>query len=333
VKKKALIALGSGIFVILAVLAFFLLTKSGNPERVEKVRVGVFADSICSLVYIAQEQGFFKRHGLDLAIENYQAGVFAVDDLLAGKLDLATATEFVLALKGLKAADLRAVGTISETDTVKVVAGRDRGVEKPEDLRGKLIGTTKNTVSEFFLHTFLSFNGILPAEVRMVDLKPSEIVTALSEGKIDAASCFTPFAETVEKNLAEKAISWSAQGGQNYFFLMITREELIRSRPQMVTGLLKGLLEAEAFLKNHEKQAQNIVERVLGLDHEVVLNNWAKTRFRVRLDQNLLTLMEDEARWAMRSKLVEGEKIPNYFSFLHLEGLKKIKPEAVSVIH
>jgi NitT/TauT family transport system substrate-binding protein len=51
----------------------------------------------------------------------------------------------------------------------------------------------------------------------------------------------------------------------------------------------------------------------------------------VRLDQELLTLMEDEGRWAVRNKLAEAEKIPDYSTFLYAGGLKKIKPEAVGV--
>ena len=34
----------------------------------------------------------------------------------------------------------------------------------------------------------------------MVDLKPAEIVAALSEGKIDAASCFSPCSDAIKKN-------------------------------------------------------------------------------------------------------------------------------------
>jgi hypothetical protein len=40
--------------------------------------------------------------------------------------------------------------------------------------------------------------------------------------------------------------------------------------------------------------------------------------------------MEDEGRWAIRNKLAGAEKIPDYSTFLYLEGLRKIKPEAVS---
>ena len=52
---------------------------ASEQERIEKVRIGVFADSVCALVYVAQQEGFFKRHGLDVTIENYQAGAYAVN--------------------------------------------------------------------------------------------------------------------------------------------------------------------------------------------------------------------------------------------------------------
>jgi ABC-type nitrate/sulfonate/bicarbonate transport system substrate-binding protein len=317
----------------LAALSLSACTKQGGPGEIEKIRLGVSIDPVSALVYIAQEQKMFKRHGLDASLLTYQTGAYAMNDLLTGKVDVVTASGFVLVLQGFKRDDLRILATISSSDNVELVARKDRKIEKPEDLRGKRVGVSKATIAEFYLGTFLSFSGILPSEVRTVDLKPSDIVTALSEGKIDAASCFAPFSDAARKNLAANAVSWSAQGGQDYYFLLITTAELIKIRPRVVEGLLRGVLAAEDYLKKHESKAQSIVERTLNLDREAVRNTWSKTRFRVRLDQDLLTLMEDEARWAIRNRLVDAKKIPNYFPFLHLEGLEQIKPEAVGVIH
>jgi NitT/TauT family transport system substrate-binding protein len=332
-KKKRVTTVIVGFVIIFAVLAFFFLKKPTPPGKVEKLRMGVYAGPVSALAYVAQQQGFFKRHGIDLTIENYQTGRHAVEDLVAGKVDVATASEFILAILGFKSQDLRAIGTISGTSHIEVVARKDRGIRKPDDLRGKRIGVSKGTASEFFLDAFLSFNGIRLTEIVEIPLKPAEMVAALSEGKIDAASWIPPFIDEMKRNLAHNAISWSTQGGQDYYVLLITREELIKNGPHVINGLLKGVLEAEAFLKKNEKEARSIVERILNLDYEVVKGDWSKARFQVRLDQDLLTLMEDEARWAIRNKLVDSTRAPNYFTFLYLEGLEKIKPGAVSVIH
>jgi NitT/TauT family transport system substrate-binding protein len=172
-----------------------------------------------------------------------------VDDLLVGKVDVAAAGEFVLALWGLNREDLRAIGTISASDTVEVIARKDRGIEKPQDLKGKLVGVSRGTVNDFFLNVFLSFNNMHPGEVRTVDLKPDDIVTALSEGKIDAAVNFTLFVDKIKKRMADKVLSWPAQGGRNFYFLLFIREDLTKTRPRAITGFLKGVLEAETFQK------------------------------------------------------------------------------------
>ena len=332
-KKKTIVALGAASFVILAVLAFFLLTKSSNPERVEELRVGAVTQPISALVYIAEQQGMFRRAGPNISIQDCQTGPSSVEDLLAGKVDVATAAEFVLAMNGFKKGNLRALGTISSADNVEIIARKDRGIRKPEDLKGKRVGINKGTVNEFFLNTFLTFNGIFLREVQVVNLSPPEMVAALSEGKIDAASSFPPYTDAMKGNLAQNAVSWPAQGGQAYYFLLITTEEVIRTRPRAITGLLKGVLEAEAFVRRNDKEARSIVARRLNLDHETLLNSWSKTTFHVRLDEDILTLMDDEARWAMKNKYVDSTKIPNYFNFFYLEGLKKISPQSISIIH
>jgi NitT/TauT family transport system substrate-binding protein len=330
-KRTRTLILAAGVMVLFVALGLLVFKTPAPPKKIENLRVGILPDSVSALLYIAKQQGMFKRQGVDVAFENYQAGAYAVNDLLAGKVDVATAIEFVLVLQGFKKEDLRAIGTISSSDTIEVVAGKDRGIKKPRDLIGKSVGSSKGTATDFFLSSFLSFNNIHPGEVLTVDVKPAEVLTALSDGKIDAAVSFSPFLGTIKKSMAGRIISWPAQGGRDFYYLLITREELIRKRPGTVTGFLKGLLEAEDYLKKHEREAQDIMKRILNIEPEAVMSTWSKTSFGVRLDQNLVTLMEDEGRWAIKNKLVEAERIPDYSTFLYLEGLKKIKPEAVGV--
>jgi len=319
--------------ILFATMIIASCAKSPLPEKAEKVRMGLRDSPVSALVYIARQQEGFKRHGVDLSIENYQAGAFAVNDLMAGKVDVITAAETVLALQGFKNGDLRTIASISSTNNTEVIARKDRGIAKPEDLRRKRIGVVKGNVTEFFLYAFLSFHGIPPGEIETVDIKPAEMAAAIVQGKIDAASCFPPFSDTIKNSLGRNGVSWSAQGGQDYYVLLLARAGWIKTHSHAVEGLLKGMLEAEELMKKDEAQAQAIVERALGVDHETVLNTWTKTQFAVRLDQSLLTLLEDEGRWAIRNRLVEGQKIPNYLNFLYVDGLSKIKPDAVSVIH
>jgi ABC-type nitrate/sulfonate/bicarbonate transport system substrate-binding protein len=213
--KRIVLPVVTGV-IVLAVLAVLLVLKPGGPEKAEKVRMGLRDSPVCALVYIAQQQNRFKHHGVDLTVDNYQAGAYGINDLLAGKIDVVTASETVLALQAFKNENLRTIATISSTDNTEIVARRDRGIAKPEDLRRKRIGIVKGNVTEFFLHAFLSFHGIHDGEIQAVDLKPAESVTAITEGQIDAAVCFPPFLDTIKKNLGQNGVSWSVQCGQDY---------------------------------------------------------------------------------------------------------------------
>jgi NitT/TauT family transport system substrate-binding protein len=330
IETRSRILLLAGL-VALSALGLSSCTTCSGPEKVEKIRIGLLPDSVCALLYIAGEQGFFKRNGLDVSLENYQAGVFAVNGLLEGKADAATATEFVLAIRGFKRQDLRVVAAISSSDSIEVVARNDRGIGKPADLKGKLVGDSRGTATSFYLSSFLSLNNIRSNAIRRIDIKPVEMAAALLDGKVDAAVSFSPHLDKIKKALGSKSISWPAQGGRDFYYLLITKEEFLKTHSGAMTRLLKALIEAEAFLKAHESKAQEAVMKALTIDRDALMSTWSKTRFRVSLDQALVTLMEDEGRWAIKNKLVNTVTIPDYSSILYPEGLRKIKSEAVGL--
>ena len=50
------------------------------------------------------------------------------------------------------------------------------------------------------------------------------------------------------------------------------------------------------------------------------------------LDQAFTLLLEAEARWAIDAGLVPGATLPNYLDSIDTSVLKRLRPEAVSVI-
>ena len=54
-------------------------------------------------------------------------------------------------------------------------------------------------------------------------------------------------------------------------------------------------------------------------------------QFRLSLDQPILVSLEDEARWAIRNKLTDVTKVPNYLDYIYTDALKAVKPGAVTI--
>ena len=330
--REALILVG-----VSAIALSSLCCQKGSGAKftgpVEKITLGVVAIESSSLLYIADALGMFKDHGLDVKIIDFPDGVKASDDLLNNRVDVAAVADFIFVTRSLQRNDLRIFGSIFRGDTFEIIARKDRGITEPAHLKGRRIGLTKGTVLDFFMATFLSMHGINAGSVRLVDLMPSEIPKAISSGSVDAVIAWEPYAGQIRNNLGSKAVTWPGQSGQCYQFVLMAKEEFIKERPLAAERLLKALLEAEKYCSEHTTDAQHLIASRLGHDPASLQSLWKRVDFRVRLDQDLVILMEDEAGWAMRRRLTEKKEMPNYLNLIHLQSLERIKPEAVRIIH
>jgi ABC-type nitrate/sulfonate/bicarbonate transport system substrate-binding protein len=316
-------------------LVFFLWPQDGGKKfdgPMESIILGLAKHESTTLFFVAAELGLFKDQGLDVTIVEYPAGLMAAEALLGNKVDVAAATEFVVVTKNLCYNDVNILASIVRSDTLEVVARRDRGITEPVHLKGKRIGLTHHSIADFFLDTFLSHQGISRGSVTFVDLPPLEIPAALSSGSVDAALTWEPLTWQIKERLGPNVVHWPGQSGRCYYSLLITRADFVKKRPRAAERLLRALIEAENYAAGHTPETQDLMARRLGYNPGLIKSLWPRCDFRVRLDQDLLTLMEDEAKWAIRRKGLKQE-MPNYLDVIDCEILEKIKPEAVSIIH
>ena len=59
---------------------------------------------------------------------------------------------------------------------------------------------------------------------------------------------------------------------------------------------------------------------------------WDDLRPALALDQAFILLLEAEARWAIDAGLAPTATLPNYLDYIDTSVLKRLRPEAVSVI-
>ena len=330
--KKILI---TGFTVLAAALFICRCTGGESPYTgpVEKVTLAAYAGDTGALVYIAENQGYFKDNGLDVAIKDYEAGKLATDALLKGKADISTAAEFVFVTHSFNKPNLRTLATIATARTNELIARMDHGIKKPEDLKGKKIGITKKSIGEFCLGRWLAFNGLTMDDVRIVDLIPSELVNAIANGHIDAALTWDPNVYNIKRMLGKNAVSWPGQSGQDFFFILITREEWLKDHSSTTVRVLKALVQAENFAKNNHNQAKEFIKNRFDYESDYIDYSFSRHHFVVKLPQALLLAMEDQARWRIENKLTAETEVPNYLDYLYRDGLKAVNPEAVTIIH
>ena len=333
--RKALIGIIAKAVAVTVMVAMAVAgCTQGRPEKytgpVEKITVAAAAYLTGALVYVAEDQGYFEENGLEVTIKDYGSGKAAADALLAGEADISTSAGFVFVSNSFDHADLRVLGTVATAQVKELVARKDKGITTTDDLIGKKIGVTKKSGAEFLLGVFLIFNALSYEDVELVDLKPSEIVEAISNGDIDATFTWDPYLYNIKGELGDNAISWP--GGEDFYFVLITKEDWIENNPAAAERFMKSLLEAEDYIKDHPEEAKGFVKDRFDYESAYMDYSWPKQEFAVILEQAMLIAFEDQARWRIDNNLTDATRVPNYLDYIYLDALEKVKPEAIGII-
>ena len=190
-------ALSLWVTALLALLALALLLagcEDGKPGGAPlPLSIAVVAQPVAALVHVADEKGFFREEGVEVALSAFDLGRDALASALAGGADLATVYDLPVARQLNAGEDLAILATLHRSVSGHaVLARRERGIARPEDLRGKRIGVTKGISTDYFLALFLTSHGLPQAAVKEVPLEPADYAQALAGGAIDALVTFNP---------------------------------------------------------------------------------------------------------------------------------------------
>ncbi len=337
---KRLVALVSVLVAALGAAGFYFSDSLANIRQLsaeaphDKVSLALGREPLAALAMIALDQKFFDAAGVDVTVKKYNSGALSLKALLAGEAPVATAADIPIAFESLSRQDFAIVATIGSSDNEgRIVARKDRGIQTPADLRGKLIATQKSSAVHFFLHMFLLQHGMTAGDVQLSFMKPDELVKALVKGDIDAFSMREPFASQAMQPLGDNGVVFTQPGLYRKTFSLVVRNDLLKQNPRVVQRLLEGLAQAEAFALREPEKAKDILARGLEAKPAEVAQLWKDSNLMVSLDQSLLVGLEDEAKWIIGSKLSDINQAPSYLDMIHVDALKAVNPVMVSLIH
>lgn len=303
---------------------------AGPPE---KITIAYATLPETALAQVAQARGYNREEGLEVTARLHPYGKRALEDLLAGNADFATTAETPFMFASMQGEKLAVVATIETSNLSNaILARRDRGILSPEDLKGKKVAVTSGTILDYFLDSVLTIQKISRKDVKVVDLNVGEMADALARGDIDAISTFAHYKVLAQKKLGGQAVTFQNNDIYKETFNVVATQEFIHNNPDKVKKMLRALVRAEEFVKKHPAEAQKSVSDFSGIEIGIIRDIWADTSFDVTLDQTLILALEDESRWAIKRGLTDTSNIPNYLELIYYDGLKSIKPEAVSIL-
>jgi ABC-type nitrate/sulfonate/bicarbonate transport system substrate-binding protein len=304
--------------------------QAGPPE---KITIAYSTTFMAFFVYIAHVNDYFRQEGLEAEMQPHTFGKLALQAVIEGKADVATAADTPVMLAIMNGESINILATIGTSNrNTAIIARKDRGIAVPSDLKRKIIAVALGTTSDFFADNFLKANGIEKKEVKIIDMTPDKMVAALNVGKIDAASLWNPPLRQLQNELGDKGLTFY---GEMYFsetFCIAAKADFVEKHPEATKKVLRAIIKAEAFVLEHPEDARRLAAEFIKLDRSILDQIWDIYNFRVTLDQALIIDLEDQTRWAIKNRLVARHVMPNYLDFIYMDGLQAVKPEAVRII-
>jgi NitT/TauT family transport system substrate-binding protein len=330
-KKSTIFAI---FILVLAIVGISIISqqKGTFSGSVEEITLGAPALETNALVYVAEDQGYFKKNGLNVTFKKYDSGGAAVPGLLKNETDLALASEFVVVNTIFKKGEVRTLGSIDKFENMFVIARKDRGIEKITDLRNRTFGVPEGTIADFYLGRYLNLHNLKLSDVTFVNIRPDHSAEALAAGNVDAVVTWHPYLDRMSDRYTDRLVVWPIQSSQLTYWNVVSRTDWADSHQDTIDRFLLSIAQASEFTTNQPQETKKIVQNELNYTDQYMKVVWPDHQFALSLDQSLVLAMEDEGRWMIDNNLTSEKTIPDFRGYIYTKGLEEVKPESVNII-
>ncbi|NLF89034.1 ABC transporter substrate-binding protein [Candidatus Bathyarchaeota archaeon] len=329
--KKSTVTIALALFIIVIVTGTLNIQNFMPPAQVDSIVLGHVPVESFALLYVAQNQGYFTQHGLNVTIIDYPTGTDAVKALTAGSVDIAGSSEYVIAYNAVERQNISIIGSIGEAQIVDLIVGNHTGITQPADLKDKTIAVPKNTVGEFDLGLFLKRNNLSLSDITLVYYPPGQLANAISNGTVDAVVAWQLYSEQVKMELSEGYISWPLQTTEPFFSVLSCRNDWLSSHVQTANKLLSALWDAEEYIQSHPAETQQIIKARFNYTDSYIASVWSRNNCTLTLTAKLQTVMSDESAWMIENYLTTQSSMPTISNYINTDILKSVKPQAVTM--
>ncbi len=221
---------------LLVVSQFLLL---GGAWGQDKIRLAHSAlESSNGVWYLAQDRGFYKKHGLDADLLFIPSTTTSVSSLVAGDVQVANASGGGVASAVVAGADLVMVACYLNSLPYELVV--NESIKSPEDLKGKSIGISRvGSASDVAARALIRGLGLEPD--KQVPIMPYKILISTAD--------------------FQKRFEFP------YICATTTKSYLARQR-ETVKKVLMAHIEAMQFFKTRKEETKKIIAKYSRINNE-----------------------------------------------------------------
>lgn len=253
-----------------ALVGMVLLTGCGgsaagneqNGEQGEPLKIGLLRIDDSFPFYVAEKEGLFEKHNVSVELQNFSNARDQSTALQGGELDVLMTDPVVTALSLKGGSDVRivamALGAVPEEGRFLIVSAPDSGITAPEQLEGKTLAISNNTMMDYLVEQYETTLGLDKAAISTVNMPDLMLrTTTLLEGKeIDAAILPDPLAAYAVAEGANVVIDDTQLGVNFSQSVVAVTTDAIDNNREAVANLLAAYNEAIEMINSNPEAYQ-----------------------------------------------------------------------------
>jgi len=251
-----------------ALLATLILSECATAQ--DKMRMGLSSVSaLHSAVWIAEQKGLFRKHGIDAEIiVTGQGAAAGISALLANDIQMTSSAGDALVSAALQGGETVMIAGVVNKGLQRIMVRPE--IKTQADLKGKRVVVTRiGAVSHSVLLMILRRWNMSPTDVQIMQVGSSpNMLASLDKGGLDAAVITIP-SMFVAEDRGYKVLLDLADTDIYYLQTMIgTTRGYVKANRDKASRFLKGYLEGLAFFKQNRKESLEVVKKKLRIGVE-----------------------------------------------------------------
>lgn len=296
--------------IAIVVLIVHIMWPPANGARATKVKIGYIPFSNCLPFFVAVENGYFSKRGIDVEPVRCHNSSEALNALVAGEVDALAGVTF----STYWAAEQEQPGRLKlflchyetpDDPFSNLLVRKDSPLQNPTELRGKKVGTYTGVSQLLYLRLFLKKIGLQPdKDVQIVQVGSGLQIQALQARQFDALFTVEPYGTIAETKGIAKVLVASPRTRyiQNPFWggASAVTADFLRDNKGVVSRLYEAMAEGVRFVRADVQKAKVFLPKYTPMQPDVAarshLYKWLLMREPLDEDglQKLADLMAEQ---------------------------------------
>lgn len=242
--------------------------------------------------FVAIDKGYYKAEGLDVTIDPGSGSVEGINRVASGvyQMGFADINSLIKFRDNPQNAPIRAVAMIYDTPAFSIVTLRNKGINKPKDLEGKILGAPAPDGAFAQWPIFVDANKIDASKVRIENVGFPVREPMLAQGKVDAITgfWFSSYMNLKANGIKDEDIVVLMMrdfGVDLYGNVIIVNPDFAKANPRAVAGFVRATIRGvQDTIKSPDTAIDSLMSRNPIAKRDVELE-----RLKLAISRNFVT--------------------------------------------